>query len=184
MTDKSSHVPKTSTTLLLQLGGDANHVRWTEFVARYRPMMERYLTRNFPDLEHDDIIQETVIAIVKVLPDYRYAPEETGHFHNYLTGILRHKALRLLERQTQQTQHLADATPDMPRPDTDVRQEEDWKQTVFEIALGQLLNDESIAPRTRAGNIGTAWRNPRPHASHPPEKRRVPDRHRSRTARG
>lgn len=32
-------VPVTSTTLLRDVAGDAQHVRWGEFVARYRPMM-------------------------------------------------------------------------------------------------------------------------------------------------
>ncbi len=151
MTEKSSPIPDTSSTLLLQLGGDANHARWTEFVARYRPMMERYLTRHFPSLEPDDIIQETFIALVKVLPDYRYSPEETGFFHNYLTGILRRKALRMLAKETKRSEHSAAANDAALSLNsfTNTREEEDWKHTVFEIALRQLLNDDTIAPRTR-----------------------------------
>ena len=52
-------IPETSTTLLKNLAQDAQHVRWGEFVARYRPMMEAFLRKRFPDLEADDIIQET-----------------------------------------------------------------------------------------------------------------------------
>ena len=85
-------VPETSTTLLRQLAADTQHVRWGEFVRR--PMMEDYLRRHFPGLEAEDIVSETLIALVDVLKNYRYAPDETGSFHNYLTGILKHKALR------------------------------------------------------------------------------------------
>ncbi len=144
--------PKTSETLLLQLGGDANHARWTEFVARYRPMMECYLTRHFPALEHDDIIQETFIALVAALPNYRYSPEETGYFHNYLTGVLRRKALRFLTKETQRTERLTSlANDDAARtpPRLDEQAEEEWKHAVFETAIHQLLNDETIAPRSR-----------------------------------
>ncbi len=151
MTTKSSSIPTTSVNLLLQLSGDANHARWAEFVARYRPMMEQYLSKQFPNLESDDIIQETFIALVNVLPNYSYSPKETGYFHNYLTGILRRKALRQLTKDTRA------ANPPIQSVDTttptphvfNTQEDEAWKQTIFEIALQQLLNDESIAARTR-----------------------------------
>ncbi len=151
MPKTSSSIPATSSTLLLQLGKDANHARWTEFVARYRPMMEQYLSKQFPNLESDDIIQETFIALVKVLPNYSYSPEETGYFHNYLTGILRRKALRQLTKDTREADHLAqtinNTTPVSRTLNT--QEEEDWKQTIFEIALRQLLQDDTITPRSR-----------------------------------
>ena len=62
---------------------------------RYQPMMMEYLRVHFPGLEAEDIVSETLIVLVDVLKNYRYAPDEAGNFHNYLTGILRHKALRL-----------------------------------------------------------------------------------------
>ena len=86
-------IPDTSTTLLRDLASDSRHPRWTEFVARYRPVMEAYLHERFPRVDADDAIQETLLAVVKVLPHYRYDPEEKGAFHNYLVGILRNKAL-------------------------------------------------------------------------------------------
>ena len=59
------------------------------------------MRERFPSLEADDIIQETLVALCRVLPSYRYAPDEKGHFHNYLTGILRNKALRALLKREQ-----------------------------------------------------------------------------------
>ena len=81
-------IPETSTTLLRNVT-DAEHPRWPEFVAKYRPMMEAYLQSRFPTLEADDIIQETFAALCGILPSYIYDPDEKGHFRNYLTGILR-----------------------------------------------------------------------------------------------
>ena len=63
-------------------------------------MMAAYLHSRFPFLDPDDIIQETFAALVKVLPNYVYDPKETGHFHNYLTGVLRHRALRMLDSES------------------------------------------------------------------------------------
>ena len=86
----TSQVPDTSTTLLRDVA-DSQHARWAEFLARYRPMMEAYMRAEFRELDADEIIQETLIALVEVLPNYTYDPDEKGHFHNYLTGILRRR---------------------------------------------------------------------------------------------
>ena len=43
-----SNIPETSTTLLKDLARDSQHARWGEFVARYQPMMESFMSANFP----------------------------------------------------------------------------------------------------------------------------------------
>ena len=75
--------PQTSTTLLRQLAADSQHVRWGEFVCRYQPMMAEYLRVHFPGLEAEDIVSETLIALVDVLKNYRYVPEESGNFPRF-----------------------------------------------------------------------------------------------------
>ena len=45
-------------------------------------MMEAYLRERFPHVDVDDAVQETLIALIKSMPVYRYVPEETGHFHS------------------------------------------------------------------------------------------------------
>ena len=91
-----AEIPTTSTTLLRDLAHDSQHARWGEFVARYRPMMEAFMRERFPSLDADDVIQETLIELIRVFPVYHYSPKEKGYFHNYLTGILRHRALRMM----------------------------------------------------------------------------------------
>ncbi len=66
--------------------------------------MEAFMRERFPSIEADDVIQETLIAVWSALPSYRYAPDEKGHFHNYLTGILRNKALRQLGKDRRQAE--------------------------------------------------------------------------------
>ncbi len=159
-------VPTTSTTLLRNLAQDSQHARWGEFVARYRPMMEAFLREYFPSVEADDVIQETLIAVCAALPSYRYAPEEKGHFHNYLTGILKNKAVRQLSkdhRQLEIAEEMRRSRGDAPyqtadygravapRPPSGIMadDEQSWREALLEIALQQLLNDESIQSRTR-----------------------------------
>ena len=169
-----ANIPTTSTTLLRDLAQDSQHARWGEFVARYRPMMEAYLRERFPHVDVDDAVQETLIALLKSMPVYRYVPEETGHFHSYLTGILRHKALRQVrsdqqrakisemlrngestlgrarssvspERSEPRKRSLEVCTPHNEMPGD----EQSWREALMEIALQQLLADESVHARTR-----------------------------------
>ncbi|MBQ2632706.1 MAG: sigma-70 family RNA polymerase sigma factor [Kiritimatiellae bacterium] len=137
-------VPTTSTTLLRDIAQDAQHPRWGEFVARYRPMMEAFMRERFPSVEADDVIQETFAALCKVLPNYRYAPDEKGHFHNYLTGILRNKAMRMLRTEERQREIAGRAVSMKPPLDL-----ESYREAVFEIALRQFLADGSVADRTK-----------------------------------
>ncbi len=152
-------IPTTSTTLLRDIAQDSQNVRWSEFVARYRPMMEAFLRERFPSLEAEDIIQETLVALCGALPSYRYAPDEKGHFHNYLTGILRNKALRQLgkdKRQAEIAEMAGECVPcarngraGSPLPAEYAADEQSWREALLEIALQQLLNDDSIQSRTR-----------------------------------
>lgn len=165
----------TSTTLLRDLARDSQHVRWGEFVARYRPMMESFMRERFPSLDADDAIQETLVAVWAALPSYRYAPEEKGHFHNYLTGILRNKALRQLHKDQRQAEIAEKLREDVssddrarspvfperseprkrwlqgcaPQSAIQAADEQSWREALVEIALQQLMSDESIQSRTR-----------------------------------
>ncbi len=128
------------------------------------------MREHFPSLDADDVIQETLIAVCTALPSYRHAPEEKGYFHNYLTGILRNKALRQLHKEQRQAEIAEmvgrdasieplvsrrrdgrDGRAGAPRtpPGTMSDDEQSWRETLVEIALQQLMNDESIQSRTR-----------------------------------
>ncbi len=160
-------IPSTSTTLLRQISSDSRHARWVEFVARYTPMCRRYAERHFPSLEADDLLQETFAAVAKALPDYRYDPEEKGHFRNYLTGILRNKAFMALRSRSANARLVsgyakdaADASASL-RPDGG-KAEADWEKAIFEIALRQLLADPSIHDRTKRIFVRAAIRQESP----------------------
>ena len=145
-------IPTTSTTLLRDLAQDAQHARWGEFVARYRPMMEAFMRERFPSLESDDIIQETLVALCRVLPSYRYASDEKGHFRNYLTGILRNKALRALRQRERDEALRADYTEaggTRSCASAAPVDDQSYRESLFELALRQFLADDSIADRTK-----------------------------------
>ena len=141
-------IPTTSTTLLRELAQDSQHARWGEFVARYRPMMEAFMRERFPSLDADDVIQETLIELIRVFPVYRYSPKEKGHFHNYLTGILRHRAFRMMEEERRREKLGDDMRGACPLAAAE-SEEQEWRESLLEIALQQLLADGSIHERTR-----------------------------------
>ena len=147
-------IPPTSTTLLRDIAQDSEHARWSEFVARYRPMMEAFLRERFPSIEADDIIQETLAALCKVLPGYQYAPDEKGRFHNYLTGILRNKATRVLRKRTRDCEKLSEYADEGRARSLGVShstadEDQSYRDAVFEIALRQFLADKTVADRTK-----------------------------------
>ncbi len=169
----ASSVPKTSQRLLAEIGANAKSPRWAEFVARYRPMMERFLATRFPPLagEADDIVQETLVALMTALPHYQYVPDENGAFHNYLTGILCKKAIAALRgmaaerRRIDASQDAAEGAPDpgpSPAEDAEGLDEEAWRNAVFEIALKQLLADESIRESTKQVFVRIAVKGEKP----------------------
>ena len=139
----------TSTTLLRDIASSAEHARWSEFVARYRPMMEAFLAERFPSVSAEDVIQETLVALAKAIPNYHYDPESTGHFRSYLTGILAHKAVDICRRNSRHA-----ALKDEWRKRCEETQQtaparEDVRKTILEIAMRQLMLDDSIRERTK-----------------------------------
>ncbi len=122
------------------------------------------MRERFPTVEADDIIQETFISISRILPSYRYDPDEKGHFRNYLTGILRNKARHVLDREQHRAQIISEAS-DLLRDDRacrdfkatgglclsrpDEEEIQSWRESLFEVALCQFRADESVAERTK-----------------------------------
>lgn len=144
-------LPETSTTLLRDIASDTANSRWGEFVSRYRPMMVAFLRDKFPLLDADDVIQETLVALVGVLPHYRYSPDETGHFRNYLTGILRNKALKRCDRLSRDTALKENYVREgiSPVPNQAESDEAEWRKAVMELAMRQLLADDSIHEQSK-----------------------------------
>ena len=151
-------IPRTSTTLLKQIAGAAEHPRWEEFVARYRPAMEAYARERFPGVEADDLIQETLLGLMRALPDYVAREDRKGAFHNFLTGVLRHKALDALRRagRREEAEALAVASGEGEGA------EEEWRKTVYAVALEQLMANPRVGARSKQIFTRTALRGEKP----------------------
>ena len=143
-----SQIPVTSISLIKAISGDAASARWTEFFRMYEAPMRGFLADKFPTLEADDVIQETMSALVRKLPAYTYSPDDRGHFRNYLMGIVKHKAMDALEKRRRDCAKAEriSGDPSFVRGQSD---EDGWKRSALEVALAQLLADESVSARNR-----------------------------------
>ena len=143
-----AEIPKTSITLLKALAGDSTSSRWTEFCRAYEEPMRGFLRANYPSVEPEDVIQETLLVLVKKLPDYHYTPDEHGHFRCYLMGILKHKAVDFLRKRMREQKYIDEtwqASEGEYRPSDD----KSWQVAVLETAVAQMLADATIPARDR-----------------------------------
>ncbi len=150
-----SQVPATSVSLLRDIASGTENARWAEFVRIYEEPMRAFLAARFPSVEADDVLQETMIALMRVMPDYHYTPDGNGHFRNYLVGILKHKAEDAIRRQSRESDRrecIRKSAADAPRraqAPGEADEEESWRLAAMNAALEQLLSDESVNARSR-----------------------------------
>lgn len=150
-----SQVPATSVSLLRDIASGTENARWAEFVRIYEEPMRAFLAARFPSVEADDVLQETMIALMRVMPDYHYTPDGNRHFRNYLVGILKHKAEDAIRRQSRESdrrERIRKSAADAPRraqAPGEADEEESWRLAAMNAALEQLLSDESVNARSR-----------------------------------
>lgn len=152
--------PKTSVSLLRELAAEPQSARWAEIYVRYRPAMESFLAAHFPSVDKEDAIQETMLALFQKIPGYRIDDAPGRHFHNYLIGILKHKAMDALKKmQGEESKLRRIKIADECRHEDD---EDEWKHSAMEVAIAELLADENLNARHREIFRAVALRHERP----------------------
>lgn len=173
-------IPKTSTTLLRAIGSTPQSVRWTEFVKKYESFMTSVVRSYCPNINDDemsDVLQNILIKLMRILPDYQYDPdaEGKGHFRNYLNGVCRNTAyefVRKRERLNDRFEFRSDVEflhnedgegveegEDIQSSDVeDMLVEnwrgeksayEQWQKSVLEVALQQLMAASKISQQNK-----------------------------------
>ncbi len=147
-------VPVTSISLLKVLGEDSQSPRWREFLQMYASTIDGFLFKHFPTVDAEDVVQETLRALVERLPLYEYEPDTKGHFRNYLIGIVRFKAIEQLKRRKREDDLRAELEAnaqfewecEKQSYSVDLR---DWQREAYEAALAQFMADKSISTRDK-----------------------------------
>jgi len=147
-----SQIPATSVTLLKDLASGTANARWTDFFRRYEQPMRAFLRTRFPSVDEDDILQETLLALAKAMPDYQYTPDAKGHFRNYLTGILRNKAVDAVRKSVATAKAKEALKAEDLHDGRDAAADEElnaWRESAAEAAIDQLMANPAINPTTR-----------------------------------
>lgn len=149
-----AETPKTSLTLLHELAENSDSAQWQKFYYAYRDPIFSFVRANYPSLEPDEIFHDTMQALSKCLPTYQYLPDEKGHFHNFLMGIARHKAVdairdRLKEKKKREKYGNDPTTGYHPTYTAREDQLQQWRMSIMETAIAQLMADSSISANTR-----------------------------------
>ena len=147
-------VPVTSISLLKVLGEDSQSPRWREFLRMYASTIDGFLFKHFPTVDAEDVVQETLRALVEKLPLYEYEPDTKGHFRNYLIGIVRFKAIEQLKRRKREDDLRAELEAnaqfewecEKQSYSVDLR---DWQREAYEAALAQFMADKGISTRDK-----------------------------------
>ena len=146
--------PVTSISLLRMLGEDSQSPRWTEFARLYASTIDGFLFKYFPQVDAEEVVNETLVALVEKLPLYEYDPDTKGHFRNYLIGIVRFKAIEQLKRYKRdsglktalETEAQLSWEYEKQSYFVDLR---DWQKEAYEAALAQFMADKSISTRDK-----------------------------------
>ena len=147
-------VPVTSISLLKVLGEDAQSPRWTEFANKYASTIDGFLFKYFPTVDAEEVVNETLLALVEKLPVYTYDPDVNGHFRNFLIGIVRYKAIEQIKKRKREADHRealelnAQLQWEYEKQSysVDLR---DWQKEAYEAALAQFLADPKISARDK-----------------------------------
>ena len=142
---------KTSDQLVATIMGDPQSAKWAEFVEAFSPILRYFSNKNFPDLDADDLIQETFRVLIEKMPNYRYDPEANGLFRNYLMGILCNKAFEVYRKRKRQSEAVAIWLETRPARSASRAESEysAFKQAVMELAMRELLADPSVKDQSK-----------------------------------
>ncbi len=148
----------TRESLLLNLRDPGNDDAWDEFYYFYRGLIFGYArSRGCTETMAQDVLQETLVTLTEVLPDFRYDPAR-GHFRSLLWRIVSNHVADAFRRERKYVAlHAAMSEPEIDRllranatADTDnpPRQawDEQWNRQVLATALERVR--KRVEPRT------------------------------------
>lgn len=153
----SSHPPDrflpTRQSLLSRLRSWDDHDSWRDFFETYwRLIYDVARKSGLEDAEAQDVVQETIVAVARQMPDFRYDPSK-GRFKNWLHQITRRRITDHLRKHYRTTDRETRLEPNHPEPDSpspieelpdpatvdlDTLWEREWKAHLTSLALERV----------------------------------------------
>ncbi len=133
MSEHSTHA-----TLLARLADGRDQAAWGEFCDRYGELIRGFARRrNLQAADCDDVVQETLMALTKAMPQFRYEPGR-GKFRSYLKTVTLHVIFRK-SRQNKGDVRLDDietvVSAAVADGETDAQWENEWRQHHLRLAM-------------------------------------------------
>lgn len=150
----------TSVGLLERMKDPEAHGAWEEFYQAYWAVIVRYAQKQgLDETTAHDVLQETMVALMRALPQFRYDPQR-GKFRNFLLTIVHRKAMAAKRRVGARLQVPLDAPThegglspaerladeQSPLPSKII--ENQWLESIQEEALRRVREDPAIQGRT------------------------------------
>jgi len=145
----------TRQSLLSRLRNASDDQGWREFFETYWKLIYSFASRKgLSDQEAQEVVQETCIAVVRTMPEFRYEPQKCS-----FKGWLRHLAAKKIADQFRKRARAAAnvsaddtafvrlveaaASPESLAPDA--QWDEEWRQHLFDVAMERVKAQVSPA---------------------------------------
>ena len=89
-------------------------------------------------------MHDTLVALVKIMPTYRYDKTRKGAFHSLLFKIAQNKAIDRMRKAKADAEKIARFAAEPITP-----AEEDWRRETFNMALRRVFADPSIGETSK-----------------------------------
>ena len=153
--DESSSFLPTRSSLLFRLKEWNDSASWEEFFQAYNKSIHKIATgRGLTRMEADEVVQETMVAVARQMPEFRY-DRAIGSFKSWLFTITRRSIGKHLKKRltggsdfansggaalTEELESYAD-----PAPGLEEQWEEEWRLNLVHLAMDRVRR--RIKPR-------------------------------------
>jgi RNA polymerase sigma factor (sigma-70 family) len=135
---------QTRPSLISRLKQECNEDSWEEFFSLYSGLIYQLARRHeLPDSEAEDVVQETMLKVIKAMKTFTYDPQQ-GSFKSWLMTITRRSIIDHFREQKQVEQARAVTEP-VSTAEFEQQWDEDWQFVVADEALRRVR--ESVTPR-------------------------------------
>lgn len=135
--------------LLQRLRQEGAEAAWTEFFNLYGPAILRYGRKlGLGDEESKDILQSTMVDLIRVLPGFEYQPER-GRFRGFLFTIVHRKAIEYWRRERRRPENGGPHPSDNMLVDSGSESEVNarWREILLEVAMEDLRRSPAVSDR-------------------------------------
>jgi RNA polymerase sigma-70 factor (ECF subfamily) len=140
---------RTRATLLDRLKNWDDQASWQEFFDIYWQLIYRFARKaGLTDAEAQDVVQETLVAVAKHMPAFKYDPA-VGTFKAWLLNLTRWRVVDQFRKRGPVMPHHAETedpartatierVPDEKSLDWETLWETDWQKSVLEAAMARV----------------------------------------------